>query len=228
MKKILLLCLIIISSNSLWSQNNYEIDSIVSVSISGEDIKIDSLQNEKIAINFYSMIGNSEFSVQKELFENDSLSIYDSNLPYDLKSLEKYYETLAKNYVKSTNLKLESEKLIENNSFKGFHLRFTGAKKNSIYEVEYFLLNRNIYIFSYKNTVKSDENDSEQFFNSIKINSDKKISQFLGKSAIGKSAYNLGYKVGYTVAKHPSYLWIGGGLILILITGTIVYFVRRK
>ncbi|WP_415830500.1 hypothetical protein, partial [Gillisia limnaea] len=129
MKKILLLCLIIISSNSLWSQNNYEIDSIVSVSISGEDIKIDSLQNEKIAINFYSMIGNSEFSVQKELFENDSLSIYDSNLPYDLKSLEKYYETLAKNYVKSTNLKLESEKLIENNSFKGFHLRFTGAKK---------------------------------------------------------------------------------------------------
>jgi hypothetical protein len=47
MKKIVLLCLIVISSINLWSQNNYQIDSIISISIPGQVIKIDSLQNNK-------------------------------------------------------------------------------------------------------------------------------------------------------------------------------------
>src|SRR4030065_267165 len=99
----------LISSINLWSQHIYEIDSIISVSIPGDYVKIDSLQNNKIIIKFHSKIGNSEFLAQKELFENDSIDLYDSNLPHDVKSLKKYYESLAKKYVKNSKFKLESE-----------------------------------------------------------------------------------------------------------------------
>jgi hypothetical protein len=226
MKKKILLCLILISVNTLCSQNNYEIDSLVSVNIPGKDIKIDTLLNENL--KFQSNIENSEFSVQKELIENDSISGIDSKLPYDLESLENYYRTLANDFVNGTNLNLEFEKIIKKNNFKGYHLKFSDINSNSIYEIEYFILNKKFYLFSYINDKESDRNDNDIFFNSIKINSNKKITQFSGKSPIEKSAYNLGYKIGYTAAKHPSYLWIAGGLILLLVIGIIVYFVKKR
>ncbi len=229
MKKILLICLIVISSNNLWSQNIYVIDSIISIDIPGQDIKIDSLQNKKNKIQFKSKIGNSEFLAEKTLFENDSISNYNPYLPYDLKSLEDFYEILAQHYVKNSKFKLDSEKLIEKNNFKGYHLTLIDKIDNGIYEIEFFFLNKNLYLFSYKNNVEFDLNDNDKYFNSIQIKSSNRISQFLDKSLNKKSvAYNLGFKIGYTAAKNPSYIWISAGLILILIIGTIVYFVRRK
>jgi hypothetical protein len=71
-------------------------------------------------------------------------------------------------------------------------------------------------------------NEKETFFNSIKIKSDNKFIQFIGKSQIEKSGYNLGYKIGHAAKKHPSYLWIAGGIFLILIVGIITFFVRKK
>ncbi|MFO7720222.1 MAG: hypothetical protein R6W85_07265 [Gillisia sp.] len=227
MKKILLLCIIVISSNNLWSQNIYEIDSIISVKIPGEEIKIDSLKNNKIIIQFHSTIGNSEFLVQKELFENDSINIYDSNLPYDLKSLGKYYKSLAKTYVNNSKFKLESEKLIEKDSLKGYHLKFKDSSNSSIYEIEYFLINKYIYSFEYKTNTEFENIEKEPFFNSIKIKSDKKLNQFTGKTQVQKSAYNFGYKIGHTAKHHPSYLWIAVGGFLAFIVGIIVFFVRR-
>lgn len=228
MKKILILCLIIISSNNLWSQKIYEIDSIISVNIPGEDIKIDSTKNNKIIIKFHSKVENSEFIAQKEFFESDSISLYDSNLPYDLKSLEKYYKSLADTYIKNYKFKLESEKLIEKDSLKGYHLKLKNSLNSSVCEIEYFLLNKNIYIFKYNTRIELKNNEKESFFNSIKINSDKKINQFSGIPQVQKSAYNLGYKIGYTVKNHPSYLWIAGGVFMILIVGIIVFFVKRN
>lgn len=231
MKKTFLLCLILISSINLWSQHIYEIDSIISVSIPGDDVKIDSLQNNKIIIKFHSKTGNSEFLAQKELFENDTIDLYDSNLPHDVKSLKKYYESLAKKYVKNSKFKLESENLIEKNSLKGYHLKLTD-NNNGVYEIEYFLLNKHIYLFSYKNIIESDLTEIDKYFNSIQINSSGNISQFHGKSSIEKSAYNLGYsfgyKLGYMVKNHSSAIMITAGLVFISIIGLIVYFKKRK
>jgi len=230
MKKILLL--ILICSNNLWSQSNdfntYELDSIISVNIPGENVKIDSLENNEYIIQIYSKIGNSEFTAQKELFVNDNINAYDSYLSYDLKSLEKQYKILVNEFINDSNYKLKSENLIEKDNYKGYHLKFTDSLNNSIYEIEYFLFNKNIYSFFYKNTAEFDKNDIELFFNSIKINSSKNISQFSGKSPSEKSAYNLGYKIGHALKKHPSYLWMAGGIILIFIIGIIVFFVKRK
>lgn len=232
MKKTFLLCLILISSINLWSQHIYEIDSIISVSIPGDDVKIDSLQNNKIIIKFHSKTGNSEFLAQKELFENDTIDLYDSNLPHDVKSLKKYYESLAKKYVKNSKFKLESENLIEKNSLKGYHLKLTDNNNNGVYEIEYFLLNKHIYLFSYKNIIESDLTEIDKYFNSIQINSSGNISQFHGKSSIEKSAYNLGYsfgyKLGYMVKNHSSAIMITAGLVFISIIGLIVYFRKRK
>lgn len=228
MKKIVLLCLIVFSSINIWSQNNYQIDSIISINIPSKDIKIDSLQNEKNKIQFQSKLGNSEFLVEKELFENDSISIYHSELPYDTKSLEKYYVTLSENYVKNSTYNLESENLILKNNFKGYHLKLTDTENNNIYELKYFLFNKHLYLFSYKNTVDFNKNEKDIFFNSIKIKESKYITQISGKSPSYKSGYNVGYKIGSTFKKHSSTFMILGGLILILIIGIIVYFVRRK
>lgn len=65
MKKLLFLFLIVIASHNLWSQQTYELDSIVSVSIPGEAIKMDTLKNNKIILQFHSIIENSEFVAQK-------------------------------------------------------------------------------------------------------------------------------------------------------------------
>lgn len=232
MKKILLLFIIVISSNNLWSQNIYEIDSIITIRLPGDDIKIDSIQNNKIILQFYSKVGNSEFLAQKELFENDSIDLYDSNIPYDLKSLKKYYESLAKTYVKNSKFKLDSKKMIEKDSLKGYHLKLIDSINFSVYEIQYFLINKNLYIFKYITTTVLKNNEKESFFNSIKIKSDKKTKQYSGKSPFEKSAYNLGYKVGYKIGyivkNYPSYLWIAGGIFLILIVGIIVFFIKRK
>ncbi|WP_372744444.1 hypothetical protein [Lutibacter sp.] len=228
MKKLLLICVIIVLSNTVNSQNIYNLDSLVSVQIPGEVSKIDSLKNSLILIKYHSKVENSEFIAQKELFENDSIRIYNSNLPYDLKSLEEYYQSFAKSYIKNGSFKIESEKLIEKDSLNGYHLNLKDSINNTIHKIEYFLVNKNLYVFEYKTSSQLIPTEKDVFFNSIKLKSAKKSSQFLGKSPTEKTAYNLGYKFGYVIKHHPSYIWIAGGIFLTLLIGIIVFFIKRK
>ncbi|WP_298364273.1 hypothetical protein [uncultured Lutibacter sp.] len=228
MRKLLFLLIIVSSLNNLWSQNNYKIDSIVSVSIPGDAIKIDSISNNKTIIQFQSKVENSEFIVKKEFAENDSISIYKSNLPYDLKSLETYYKSLTKTYLQNSPFKLESEKLIEKDSLQAYHLTLKDSLKESTYEIEYFIVNNYIYLFECKTSGALQNDEKTAFFNSINIKYDQKLDQFMGKTEVEKTAFNLGYKLGYTIKKHPSYIWISLGAIAILIIGIIVFFVRKK
>lgn len=228
MKKLLFLFLIIIASHNLWSQQTYELDSIVSVSIPGETIKIDTLKNNKITLQFRSVIENSKFVAQKEMFENDSINIYESNLPSDLKNLETTYKTLAAAYSKNTSFKLESEKMIEKDSLKGYHLILQDSLNANIYEVEYFLINKYVYVFEHKTSAPLNTFEKDAFFNSIKIKYDKKLDQFIGKTQGEKTAYTYGYTFGKTLKNNPSYIWIAAGIFLMLIVGIIIFFVKKN
>lgn len=226
MKKILLICLILVSANNLWSQKTYQLDSLISVSIPGDDIKIDSLKSEKHEIIIYSKTESSEYFAEKRQFVSDSTSSYSSELPYDLKSLDKLYKAFAIDFSKKHLLKIETEKLIEKDSCNGYYLKLSDSL-NNVSELEYFLLNKNIYLFKYNSTSDLDNDEKELFFNAIKINADQRINQFTGKTPIEKSAYNIGYKIGHAIAKHPSYLWIAVALIVIFVLGIIFLIVKK-
>lgn len=230
MKKTITLCLLLVASIQLWSQNDefikYEIDTIVSVNLPGEISKTETPHGKKTKILLTAKSGISQFNVEKNLFESDSIGIYESNLPYDLESLKVTYKNLAKEYVQKSNLKFISEAIIENGEYTGYHITFND-ENGGIFEVSYFLLNKYIYVFSYKNYTGTNKADIDSFFDSISINSLKNIRQFIGKSPTGKTAYSFGYKIGRIAKTNPAYLWIGGGIILILLIGFVVFIVKK-
>lgn len=118
--------------------------------------------------------------------------------------------------------------MIKKDSLKGYHLKLKDSLNSSMYEVEYFLINKYVYVFEYKTSAPLNTYEKDAFFNSIKIKYDKKLDQFIGKTQGEKTAYNFGYTFGKTLKNNPSYIWIAAGIFLLLITGIIIFFVRRK
>ena len=90
-------------------------------------------------------------------------------------------------------------------------MKFKDSLNNPTYEVEFYLLNKHLYSFFYVGLENFDTNEKDLFFNSIEINTDQKISQYLGKAQ--------SYRIGYVFGKYFFY---------ILIFGVTIYFIARK
>ena len=93
--------------------------------------------------------------------------------------------------------------------FKGYRLKFKDSVNNPTYEGELYLLNKHLYSFYYASTENFNKTEKDLFFNSIKINTNQKISQYLGKAQ--------SYRIGYVFGKYFFYILIFGGIIYFLI-----------
>ncbi|WP_204347086.1 hypothetical protein [Psychroserpens algicola] len=197
MKNCLLFLLIILCSVSLYSQeeewNRYEIDSIFSVKMPGENIYIlDTITQGKKMRLVYTTADNSTYIAQRILIESNSSDKNLSNLPHDKKSLLEYYEGFANGISKSRNLEITNEIEIELDSFSGMKI-----KTNNSTEFEIFILNNYAYSFNYINNEFFDLEEKDFFFNSKEINKEVEISQYKGKSKTFKLSYLVGYYTPY-------------------------------
>jgi hypothetical protein len=215
MRKIILLLTLVLTTNILSSQNQewltYELDSIISIEMPYDVFELDTIAQGMRMYQIYSHSENSTFIAQKALFEKENQNEDLSKLPYDLTSLNKQYNGIIDGIASGIPYELESKEPIEKETFKGYHLRFKDSLNNPTYEVEFYLLNKHLYSFYYVGLEDFDKNEKDLLFNSIKINPDKKISQYLGKAQ--------SYRIGYVFGKYFFYL---------LIFGVIIYFIVRK
>ncbi len=213
MKKVLLLLAFVLTTNSIVSQNeewlNYDLDSIISIKGGAEMIELDTIVQGMKMYQLYFHTENSSFIAQKTLFKNGSEDF--STLPYDLKSLKEQYKGVVDGMKSGIPYELETSRLVERQGFKGFRLRFKDSLNNPVYQGEIYLLNKNLYSFFYVSLADFSEIEKDLFFNSIKINTDKNISQYLGKSKE--------YRMGALFGKYFFY---------ILLFGVIIYFVFIK
>jgi hypothetical protein len=215
MRKIILLLTLVLSTNILSSQNQewltYELDSIISLEMPNDVFELDTIAQGVRMYQIYSHTVNSTFIAQKALFEKENQNEDLSKLPYDLKSLKDQYNGMIDGIASGIPYELESKELIEKENFKGYRLKFKDSLNNPTYEVEFYLLNKHLYSFFYVGLENFDENEKDLLFKSIKINTDQKISQYLGKAQ--------SYRIGYVFGKYFFY---------ILIFGVIIYFIFRK
>jgi hypothetical protein len=94
-------------------------------------------------------------------------------------------------------------------------LKFENDLQIPTYEAEFYLLNKNLYTFFYASDTQFNADVKTELFNSIKINTNKDISQYLGKPPK--------YRIGYVIA---TYFFLS--LIVVWIIIYSVKFYRKK
>ena len=196
MRRIVLLLTLVLTINLLWSQNeewyNYELDSIISIDLPGEVFELDTIVKGLGMYQMFSYTESSSFMVGRMHLEREDLDTNLSKLPYDSESLNKFYEEWFQGFIKSMSYQLKSKDSIEKENLKGLKLKFMDSSGNPTGEGEFYLVNKCLYSFYYISETGFDEKEKELFFNSINIDTDRKISQFTGNSQSSRIGYILG------------------------------------
>lgn len=215
MRKIILILTLVLTTNIISSQSSewltYELDSIISIEMPNDVFELDTIAQGMRMYQIYSHTENSTFIAQKALFEKENQNEDLSKLPHNLESLKEQYTGLVDGISSSIPYELDSKELIEKDNFKGYKLKFKDSLNNPTYEVEFYLLNKHLYSFFYVGLENFDENEKDLLFKSIKINTDQKISQYLGKAQ--------SYRIGYVFGKFLFYA---------LIIGLVIYYIRTR
>lgn len=196
------------------AQNNkgrtYTFDSIVSLKVPEKFYETDTLiDGVKIhQIRFKTKAYN--FIAQRVLFQDESQKESLSRLPYDDASLIDEYSRVIAGMKNKIPYTFKSKSLVEKEDFKGYNLKFANNIDSIVYETEFYLLNKNLYTFYYASETQFDKQIKDSIFNSIKINTNQDISQFLGKPPK--------YRIGYVIA---TYFFLS-----LILVGLIIYMIK--
>jgi len=217
MKKKILIVLLILTFSSTFSQDvdwyEFDLDSIITVDLPEKEIfELDTVMKGVPIYQMFNYIENSVFIAQKtELEQNDSNENL-SSLPYDLKSLNSYYQELSKGIVRTIPYKIDTIVEFKNKELFGYKLKFIDSLNSPVYEIDMFIINKHLYSFIYSNEVAFNQTEKKYFLNSFTIKDNTKINQFMGDS--------ISYKIGYL---------LGNNIFLILIVGGVItYIVKWK
>lgn len=212
MKQLILLTFLLYIT-SVEAQENwleYQLDSIITVSLPGEVYELDTIMENIEMYQIFSNLGNSTFVVQKTLFEKENQDEKTSNLPYDSESLNKQYQDVIRGIEGEISYTLVNTRQRKKDGFEGYQLLFEGDNSNINCEVRFYLLNKYLYTFFYLNEIDFDKLEQQRFYNSIQINTDYEISQFLGVSMLERRTK-----------------WITKAILRILFWGGIIYLISR-
>lgn len=197
-----------------FSQNNegttYKFDSIVSLNVPKNFTQVDTLV-DGVKIHQISFKTNTyNFIAQKVLFQDESQKESLSRLPYNEASLIDEYNRVIAGMKNKIPYTFKSKELIEKEDFKGYNLKFANKLDSLAYEVEFYLLNKNLYTFYYASETHFDRHVKDSIFNSITINTNHDISQYLGKPPK--------YRIGYVIA---TYFFLS-----LMLVGFIIYLIK--
>jgi hypothetical protein len=177
----------------------YDFDSLVSIEMPGVVYEWDTIMNEIYIYQIVSNIGNSYFTVQKTVKQYQSEEELLKNLPHDEKSLDKTYKDFIKGVLNKSPYTVKSEYAISLNDFKGYKLLLQDHNELTVTDLRVFLLNKEYYSFTYFNNTDFNHTEKNYFFNSIYLNENAEISQYLGKDNSGDVAGALGELTAYLI-----------------------------
>ncbi|AXP80485.1 hypothetical protein CJ739_1396 [Mariniflexile rhizosphaerae] len=213
MKKLSILFFVLITS-ILTSQNSdmisHKLDDLVSLDVPKNFVESDTLVDGVKIHQIRFKTDTYNFIVQKVLFENEDQKESLSRLPYDYASLIDEYNRVIARMRYRIPYYLKSATLVEKDGFTGYNLKFVNDLDTPTYEAEFYLLNKNLYTFFYASDTQFNPDVKTELFNSIKIDTTKDISQYLGKPPK--------YRLGYVIA---TYFFLSLSLI-----GVIIYTIK--
>jgi len=218
MKKLFILFFVLITG-ILTSQNSemfsHKLDDLVSLNVPKNFVESDTLVDGVQIHQIRFKTDSYNFIVQKVLFENEDQKESLSKLPYDYTSLIEEYNRVIAIMRYRVPYYLKTKTLVKKEGFTGYNLKYENDLQMSTYEAEFYLLNKNLYTFFYASDTQFDPAVKTELFNSVKINTNQDISQYLGKPPK--------YRIGYVIA---TYFFLSLGLIWIVIYS--IKFYRKK
>lgn len=184
----------------------YKFDSIVSLEVPNNYFETDTLVDGVPIHQIRFKTSTYNFIAQKVLFERDDQKESLSKLPYNHASLLDEYDRVIARMRNRIPYNFKSKELVEKEGFKGYNLKFTNNLDSLVYETEFYLLNKNLYTFYYASETNYNKHVKDSIFNSIAINTDNKISQYLGKPPK--------YRIGYVISTYFFLTLILAGIII--------------
>lgn len=184
----------------------YKFDSIVSLEVPNNYFETDTLVDGVPIHQIRFKTSTYNFIAQKVLFERDDQKESLSKLPYNYASLLDEYDRVIARMRNRIPYNFKSKELVEKEGFKGYNLKFTNNLDSLVYETEFYLLNKNLYTFYYASETNYNKHVKDSIFNSIAINTDNKISQYLGKPPK--------YRIGYVISTYFFLTLILAGIII--------------
>src|SRR5690606_5526041 len=213
MKKFFILFFVLITS-ILTSQNDdrftHNLDDLVSLQVPKNFVKGDTLVDGVQIHQVRFKTKSYNFIAQKVLFQDEKQKESLSRLPYDYASLIDEYSRVIARMRYRVPYYLKSKTLVEKEGFTGYNLKFVNDLDMSPYEAEFYLLNKNRYTFFYASDTQFDDAVKTEHFNSVKINTDNDIIQYVGKPPK--------YRIDYVIA---TYFFLS-----LIIIGIIIYAIK--
>jgi len=188
----------------------YKFDSIVSLEVPNNYFETDTLVDGVPIHQIRFKTSTYHFIAQKVLFERDDQKESLSKLPYNYASLLDEYDRVIARMRNRIPYNFKSKELVEKEGFKGYNLKFTNNLDSLVYETEFYLLNKNLYTFYYASETNYNKHVKDSIFNSIAVNTNNKISQYLGKPPK--------YRIGYVIS---TYFFLS-----LILTGIIIYTIK--
>lgn len=218
MKKLFVLLFVLITS-TLTSQNSemrsYKLDDLVSLDVPKNFVESDTVVDGVKIRQIRFKTDSYNFIAQRVLFENEDQKTSLSRLPYNYASLIDEYNRVIARMRYRVPYYLKATTLVEKDGFTGYNLKFENDLGTSTYEAEFYLLNKNLYTFFYASDTQFNTDVKTELFNSVKINTNKDISQYLGKAPK--------YRYGYVLA---TYFFLSLLVIWVIIISIKIY--RKK
>ena len=218
MKKLYILFFVLVTS-TLTAQNSemfsYQLDDLVSLNVPKNFVESDTLVDAVKIRQIRFKTDTYNFIAQRVLFENEDQKTSLSRLPYDYTSLIDEYNRVIARMRYRVPYYLKGTALVEKDGFTGYNLKFENDLGTPTYEAEFYLLNKNLYTFFYASVTHFNADVKAELFNSVKINTKKDISQYLGKAPK--------YRFGYVLA---TYFFLSLLAIWIIIISIKIY--RKK
>lgn len=171
--------------------------------------QLDTIISGHKMIQLCAKIGYSRFCLQKLLIEDSLENKSRSSLPYDYKSLIKFYSKIINSAKNNYNAEYIYKEEIKLGGLIGYKSIIYNNLKNPLIELRIFLIENNLITQSIYQAENKSTKIKEKFFNSIDFNSLNSLEQYTTNS---KS-----YKLGYLFGKSFVYIILSTGFLLLII-----------
>lgn len=161
--------------------NTYDLDSIVSLDMPFDVYETDSISEYQKVKELFSEHKSAKFIVKKVYAGKRYNNIETPTLPRNLKTLNKFYTDLIDIFDVIIKNDFDYQKKIKKNNLHGYEVSYKNRKGKKVHQIQLFYANKNLYTFTYQDSLGLKEDYKDSFFDSIYFDEEKELLQYPDK-----------------------------------------------